>query len=126
MRPDALADQQGIVAWDAVLSQFNGRQEFVVKLTGIAMQAYADLPEKLARTVSEHDLQGLGFLAHRIKGICANLHAPRVLALALETEKHARDGNAARALPLGEELATLVRAMIDDIAAWQKANPGSR
>jgi HPt (histidine-containing phosphotransfer) domain-containing protein len=115
-------DGHDVVEWAAVLTQFGGRQEFVAKLTGIALQAYADLPEKIAQSIIERDLRNLGFLAHSVKGICANFHAPKVLALAMETEKSAKDGNAAQALTRGEELVPLLRAMIDSIAAWRKSS----
>jgi HPt (histidine-containing phosphotransfer) domain-containing protein len=119
-------DGNDVVDWTAVLSQFDGRQEFVAKLTEIALQAYADLPEKIAQSIIDRDLRNLGFLAHSVKGICANFKAPKVLALALETEQSAKDGNAGQALTRGEELVPLLRAMFDNIAAWRQANAGGR
>lgn len=111
-----------VVDWTSVLSQFDGRQEFVTKLAGIALQAYADLPEKIVQAVVERDLQNLGLLAHNVKGICANFHAPKVLALARETETNAKDDNAALALPRAESLVPLVRTLIDNIAEWRQGH----
>jgi len=119
-------DENAVVDWPEVLSQFDGRREFVCKLAGIALRAYANLPEKIAQAIIEHDLQNLGFLAHSVKGICANFHAPKVLALARETEKSAKDGNAALALPHAEKLVSLVRALIENIADWRQGNACGR
>jgi|GEM_PF-6334868 len=119
-------DGNDVVDWTAVLSQFGGRQEFVAKLTGIALQAFADLPEKIAQSIVERDLRNLGFQAHSVKGICANFNAPQVLALALATEQSAKDGNAEQALTRGEELVPLLRAMLENISAWRHANTGGQ
>ncbi|MEW6514916.1 MAG: Hpt domain-containing protein [Pseudomonadota bacterium] len=119
-------DANDVVDWTAVLSQFGGRQEFVAKLSVVALQAFTDLPEKIAQSIVKRDLRDLGFLAHSVKGICANFNAPQVLALALATEQSAKDGKAEQALTRGEELVPLLRAMIDNIAAWRQANAGGR
>lgn len=120
MDPNAMT----VVDWTAVLSQFGGRQEFVARLAGIAEKAFADLPEKIAQAIVERDLQNLGFLAHSVKGVCSNFHAPEVLALALETERSAKHRNAELALPCAEKLVPLVRTMIDDIAVWRQSHAG--
>lgn len=117
-------NEDAVVDWTAVLSQFDGRQEFVTKLAGIALKAYADLPEKITQAIGEHNLPNLGQLAHNVKGICANFRAPTVLAQALATETSAKDGHAALALPCAKKLVPLVYALIDDIADWRQAHAG--
>lgn len=124
MTPTKNPNENTVVDWTAVLSQFDGRQDFVTKLAGIALQAHADLPEKITQAISEHNLRNLGQLAHNVKGLCANFRATTVLAHALATEKSAKDGNAALALPHAEKLIPLVRTMIDDIADWRHSHAG--
>lgn len=117
-------NDNAVVDWAAVLSQFDGRQEFVTKLAGIALKAYADLPEKITQAIGEHNLPNLGQLAHNVKGICANFRAPTVLAQALATETSAKDGNIALALPHAKKLVPLAHALIDNIADWRHSHAG--
>lgn len=117
-------NKNAVVDWTAVLSQYDGRQEFVSKLAGIALQAYADLPEKIAQAISAQHLRNLGQLAHNVKGLCANFRAPTVLAQALATERSAKEGNAVLALPHAEKLLPLACALIDDIADWRHSHAG--
>ena len=86
----ATGESRGLVDWDAMLAQYQGRQAFVTKLIGIALASQAASPARLRDAGGQLDFDAIAFTAHSIKGMSANFSAGRLRDFAAEVEAAAR------------------------------------
>ncbi|MBI5790137.1 MAG: response regulator [Rhodocyclales bacterium] len=86
----AAGEGRGLVDWDAMLAQYQGRQAFVTKLIGIALASQAASPARLREAGVQRDFDTIVFTAHSIKGMSANFSAGRLRDFAADVEAAAR------------------------------------
>jgi CheY-like chemotaxis protein/HPt (histidine-containing phosphotransfer) domain-containing protein/anti-sigma regulatory factor (Ser/Thr protein kinase) len=113
LSPPPLADRPPI-DWAALSERFQGRQAFIDKLIGLAIQSNRETPHKLRIAARQGNHAAISFIAHSLKGFCGNIHAKSAHELACQTEEAARAGSdnvPYLAECLAEQLVVLLAAM---------------
>jgi PAS domain S-box-containing protein len=105
-----------VVDWAALHSRLMGKQVLIARLAQCAVEDHAHSPERLRQFAQQGDLENLAELAHKIRGLGANLSAPAVQALASRLEKAARHRDL-QAIPLAHQLADLALTLLRDLRA---------
>ncbi len=98
----------------ALLKRFRGREDFVRRLLGTALQANEGVSARIAEVVERRDFDALQQLAHSIRGMSGNLCAAGVQRCAAEVERMARgrQGEAfAAAGTMAEQVEELLQAL---------------
>jgi CheY-like chemotaxis protein len=111
----AATNPPGLVDWQALIEQYDGREDFVTQLATMAVSGQRDVPAKVRAAAEHGDWDGLKFVAHSLKAIGGNLKAHGVRELAAQTEKAAREKEP-QAAALAAELARQVEAMLAELA----------
>ncbi len=104
------------IDWQALTAHFDGRLDFIQKLTNAVLAAHGEMPAKLREAAARRDLEKLAFLAHTLKGMGGNMKAWRVHDLGARTENSARGGSS-DAIDLAAELADAMEALIAALKA---------
>ncbi len=117
--PPAPTFTASLVDYPALLARFNGRHAFVAKLIASMYEQHAASPTKLREAAAAHDCTAIAFVAHGLKGVSGNLKATVVFDLAKATEMAAREARP-DAAALANQLATLVEAMLAELAETEK------
>jgi len=107
----------GMVNWQAIIANFDGKKAFVRKLAGGMRQSHAESPPKLRAAAQTKDLELLAFIAHRLKGTGAYFMDEATRQLATATETAAREGRADSS-ELAMRLAESVDTMLNEIDAY--------
>jgi|GEM_PF-5365791 len=87
----APADSGSGIDWQALRQRFNGRQRLVDKVTGMVVRDHAESPAQLRNALREGDLQGVAFIAHKLKNVGGTLQADGLTEAAGRTELLARE-----------------------------------
>ena len=113
-RPQGHGDTPVGVDMEALLKRFRGRDEFVKRLLGTAIEANGDISARLGEAVRREDLEAIRQLAHSIKGMSGNLCAEAVQQAAADVERKASGGDSA-ALDGAGRLAGQVEGLVSSI-----------
>jgi PAS domain S-box-containing protein len=107
--------QPPILDWPALLARFGGSQQFVDKLVRTTIASHREDPAKLRAAIQAQDTGTLGFLAHSLKSVAADLMAPGVQDAAARTEVAAR-ARQGSAFAIAAELADSVDLLLAALA----------
>lgn len=110
------------IDWTVLETRFPGKPDFIRRLVAATYEAHADDLAKLAQIEAARDFAALAQLAHKLKGICGNLAAARLAALAAETEAAARAGDAAAFARL-PALAQHIETFLEELRAHLAPSP---
>lgn len=105
-----------VVDWTSLQARLLGKQSLIERLAQCALEDHASSPEQLRQLAQQGDWDGLAELAHRVRGLGANLSAPAVQSLASSVEKAARQRDP-QALALAPPLAELTTTLLRDLRA---------
>jgi PAS domain S-box-containing protein len=67
-----------VMDWSALDKHYPDRPEFVNRLVAIALESIARNADHLRELIMADDLQEIGKVAHTLKGLAGNLHAPEL------------------------------------------------
>jgi PAS domain S-box-containing protein len=110
---------RGLVDWAALEQQLGGRPAFMARVVSVLCSSLQEMPAQLRREAGERAFEAIGFSAHSIKGMAAQLAANRLGDLALRTETSAR-GQATEALDQALELADLLESLLQEAVLKSK------
>lgn len=112
------APRQGdeVIDWPALSLQFNGRQDFILKVLNAVLAAHGETPARLREAAARGDLERLALLEHTLKGVSGNIKAARIHELAARAESSARAGGA-DAIELAGQLALIMETLLAAIRA---------
>jgi len=100
-----------VVDMAVLVKRFRGREDFVRRLLGTALQANEGVSARIAEAVEQRDFDALQQLAHSIKGMSGNLCAAGVQRCAAEVERMAR-GHQGEAFAVAGALAEQVEELL--------------
>ncbi|MBM4200493.1 MAG: response regulator, partial [Gammaproteobacteria bacterium] len=114
----------GAVDWEQLRQRCRGKDDFLERLAGVALDTYTPLPAQLRAWSAAACVADIGAAAHSLKGSLGNLMAAGPADLAARTQQ-AVETRAPEALHLANELADVVESVIAELRAWQDSrNPG--
>ncbi len=109
-----------VIDWDALRQTYPGRPEFIDRMVSIVLHRHQNDAELLRTLVSMLDLKGIHQLAHTLKGLGGNLHAPELSRVAMRA-MHAARAESAEALALALELAVAVDRLMEFLGQGKPA-----
>lgn len=109
--PQALA-----IDWPALQAGYRGREASLQRLLELLSRSNAEVPGKLRRAATAGDGGSIAFLCHRLKGTSGQLLPAALCSRAAMVEAATRE-SPAQASAAACELADLLQAVLDDIAA---------
>ena len=122
---DRPADSPGdpampVIDWPALRARYPGREAFIERLLGVALENHADDAQQLRDLLARGEDGEVGALAHRLKGMAGNLCASEVQHLGERVMVGVRQGQGvdpALALALAAALDRLVAALRSHVAS---------
>ena len=102
------------IDWARLLETHSGREAFVMRVLGIALDTQAAVPGRLRAAAEAKDMDDLVFVAHGLKGVAGSLQAGAVQELATQTVDLARAGDM-QAFSLAQDLADKTEALLAEI-----------
>jgi HPt (histidine-containing phosphotransfer) domain-containing protein len=115
-----------VIDWPALVAAFGHRPNLTDKLITATLESSAEVPEAIRTAIEQCDLSRIGFIAHSLKGLGANLKARRVNELALQAEAAATAGRESEATELAAKLAEATDELLKALksrAATANARP---
>ena len=110
-----------VIDWPALIEIFGRRSNLIDKLITATLESTEGAPGVLRAAIEQRDLSMLGFVAHSLKGLGANLKAMRLNELGAQTEAAATAGRETEAIELAVKLAEAT----DELLGALKARPTS-
>ena len=105
------------VDWPGLCQQFSARPGLVEQLLSRTLVSQANKPALLRQAAANAQVRELAQLAHVLRGVAGNLHAPLVMQQA-EWLEHAAQSAAPNLTVLAEQMATLVQALLTELRAY--------
>jgi PAS domain S-box-containing protein len=93
-----------VIDWAALAQRYPDRPEFIDRLVALTLESHAKDADHLLELIQAGDLQEIGKLAHAIKGLAGNLHAPELGKISLRV-MHSAKADSDDALLRARELA---------------------
>ena len=115
-----------VIDWPALVAAFGHRPNLTDKLITATLESSAEVPEAIRTAIEQCDLSRIGFIAHSLKGLGANLKARRVNGLALQAKAAATAGGESEATELAAKLAEATDELLKALksrAATANARP---
>jgi response regulator RpfG family c-di-GMP phosphodiesterase len=81
----------GEIDWSALFARFNGRRDFIKRLTTSMRDHNVETPVKLRAAARQGDSTALAFMVHSLKGLSGNLSAHRLHELSTSVDATIRD-----------------------------------
>ena len=81
----------GEIDWSALFARFNGRRDFIKRLTTSMCDHNVETPVKLRAAAQQGDSTALAFMVHSLKGVSGNLSAHRLHELSTSVDATIRD-----------------------------------
>jgi PAS domain S-box-containing protein len=75
---DQSPSENKVIDWDALATRYSHHPEFVDRLVVLALKSHGNDAERLLDLINAGDLEEIGNLAHTLKGVAGNLHAPEL------------------------------------------------
>jgi len=127
---DMPAQERQVLNRHAGLRRWSGKEDAWLEALGLFQAQHAGLAQALSAQASSADYRALRMLAHKVRGVAANLGLER-LADALGALEGLVDGDSGRLFPgaeeaLGERLAALCPLLERSLAELRAAQPAPR
>lgn len=103
-----------VIDWPAFTRRYRSRDEFMIRLLGVARTSLEGVPAKLREAIRQNDFDAIKFIAHSLKGSSGNLEAAKLMDLAKETEMSVRQAGP-DVLARAEELASQVEILLQEL-----------
>ena len=101
-----------VIDWAALANRYPSHPEFIDRLVMIAIQSHGNDVELLHELIVAGDIQEIGKIAHALKGMAGNIHAPELEKTAIQVMHAAKANSTDDALAQAAYLADAVERLM--------------